>query len=292
MYQPQELFDKSVYLNSSEVAEFIGFVARLLDGEPFRHEFVIRDRKLPSEYLKRFGPIFQIDAVEQAADRYFWDSGDFLQNKSKLEAIERIVRNAIASEGKGNALEATLNAVDCVLEWGAGGKRSALYKSNVDWAHSKGNDLIALLQSGRREMESAKPDVSIFRTGPRMNAGFTKYYALACKDVVIYDGRVGAAMGLLARNFLEQRGLPTSVPTNLAFRWGRAKSGRNRNPSSGALTFSEFNGSSFHWAHSNFMANWILTAAQKKASTTWCKGQDGLRRIEASLFMIGYDLPI
>jgi hypothetical protein len=32
-------------------------------------------------------------------------------------------------------------------------------------------------------------------------------------------------------------------------------------PSLGKLKFSEFSGSSYHWAQSNIMANWVLTAA-------------------------------
>ena len=70
-----------------------------------------------------------------------------------------------------------------------------------------------------------------------MNAGFVKIYSLLCDDCVIYDGRVGAALGLLARQFCEATGR-TEVPSALAFAFGTPKEAPNttnakvRNPES------------------------------------------------------------
>ena len=41
-----------------------------------------------------------------------------------------------------------------------------------------------------------------------MNAGFEKIYSVLLDGCVIYDGRVGAALGLLARQFCEASELP------------------------------------------------------------------------------------
>ena len=75
-----------------------------------------------------------------------------------------------------------------------------------------------------------------------MNAGFVKIYSLLCDDCVIYDGRVGAALGLLTRQFCEATGR-TVVPSMLAFAFGTPKEAPNskhakiRDPSHGTLRF-------------------------------------------------------
>ena len=75
-----------------------------------------------------------------------------------------------------------------------------------------------------------------------MNAGFVKIYSLLCDDCVIYDGRVGAALGLLTRQFCEVTGRMV-VPAMLAFAFGTPKEAPNskhakvRDPSRGTLRF-------------------------------------------------------
>jgi hypothetical protein len=40
----------------------------------------------------------------------------------------------------------------------------------------------------------------------------------------------------------------------------------------------------------NVHADWALSAALDAARADWCSGPDGLRKLEAALFMLGYDL--
>src|SRR5947209_5643062 len=56
----------------------------------------------------------------------------------------------------------------------------------------------------------------------RMNAGFVKTYSVLLDYCVIYDGRVGAALGLLVRQFCEEtnRGV---VASTLTFAFGAPK---------------------------------------------------------------------
>jgi len=65
--------------------------------------------------------------------------------------------------------------------------------------------------------------------GVRMNAGFTKIHALMLDDFVIYDSRVGAALGLLVRNFLTEKDI-AYLPEVLHFAYGKARPtvGENR----------------------------------------------------------------
>lgn len=72
-----------------------------------------------------------------------------------------------------------------------------------------------------------------------MNAAMTKVYAAASPaSLIIYDGRVGAALGLLARRLLAAQGTLV-VPASLAFRWGAARTRPcdSRNPSQAGYAF-------------------------------------------------------
>ena len=187
------------------------------------------------------------------------------------------------------------------MSWGFGRGKKA-YKANMDWAKSLGDNLSSTLRAGIEALSdgSFNPesfDFSASPYNPRMNAGWTKYYALASNNHVIYDGRVGAALGFLVRRYLEslpQESRPGKTPPELAFPWAAGQGNKNlRNPSSSEFSFSPLRHTgqgSADWATANVKANWILLEASKLAGTDWCDFEQGLRRLEAALFMIGYDL--
>lgn len=297
---------KTAYLQAVSVKAFVAHLASLIDGTGLRvaHEFGIRDRNVYDAYpywvaLENGERGIRITTLEEAFDRYWWAGESYAQNASKLASVQRAVRAAaLLPAGQEEAQEAYLSALAEVLEWGAGGKRMKLYTANMEWAVSRAGNLATLLCAGVHEINSDTPDLDVFADphGMRMNAGLTKFFALACDASIIYDGRVGAALGLLVRKFCEQHELET-VPDELAFRW-EPQTGKNplkRDASSGALRFSRIRGRSRTWAAWNIRANWVLSAALDLArhmpGSQWCSGIDGLRRVEAALFTMGYQIP-
>lgn len=299
------MINRSDYLESPDVGEFVAYLAGLLKGEiPFFHQFTMRTRVLPMGYRDRYvkDGVLSIDGLEQAFERYAWNGRNFYENEKDLDCIRRLVRRAIENERKPGGAEQCVESILKVLEWGAGGKGQRLYTSNAKWVLENQAIIIQRLADGRHEMASDMPDLSVFhrKNGSRFNAGFAKYYALACDDSVIYDGRVGAALGLLVREYCNSRKL-NAVPGNLLFRWGAQNPGARspetalpRNPSVAPYAFPQLppqGGPA--WAQCNILANWVLKAAQVRASqAVWCQGADGLRRIEAALFTIGYAMPM
>ncbi len=119
-----------------------------------------------------------------------------------------------------------------------------------------------------------------------MNSAMTKVYAAADPDnIIIYDGRVGAALGLLARYWLLRAGAP-SVPADLAFRWGVGRSDVNRNPSQGAFKFSKLNS-----AQCQIWANQVLLAGELLQQVMAYNPSIGsIAELEKALFMIGYNV--
>ncbi len=292
--------NKTEYLGLELVTRFTDYIATLLDGAPFHHEFAIRDRPLPRGYSDRFlrDGRLTIHSLKDAFDRYWWDGGDFAKNKEKLDKVASTVDHAMALEkqGGGGAADECLDSIHEVLKWGAGGTTTKLYTANIKWARDRVKTIVERVRDGRRQMTSDDPIVERFSRvdGPRMNAGFTKYYSLACgNDVIIYDGRVGGALGLLVREFCKSIDCKT-VPPELSFLWGDQNSENplNRNPSTEPYLFRKLPGKGgAEWARVNILANWVLGSAVAKSKAKWCQGGDGLRRVEAALFTIGYEIP-
>jgi hypothetical protein len=129
----------------------------------------------------------------------------------------------------------------------------------------------------------------------RMNAGFVKIYSVWLDYLVIYNGRVGAALGLLTRQFCEQTGRG-SVPETLAFAYGSPKESpttlrpKVRNPSEGLYRFPRLRPG---WPHvvQAMKASRFLRAVLDAGPHPFSQGEDGFHESAAGLFMVGYDLP-
>lgn len=293
---------KENYLTKPIVHRFVIFISQLILGRAhFEHTLNISDRRLPKTHTAYFAKKLTIKSLKEAFEHYWWDGKNYEENQRVLAPIRSMLRSSIELETGDSKLaqQAALDVLDKVLEWGAGGRGAALYRANMAWAQSQYSVLVDSLRLGRTSMDSDNPDLSVFceklnQPYARMNAGFTKYYALACRDLVIYDGRVGAALCYLVRLFCLSEEI-ASVPNELAFRWDPGRGGRNRNPSVGSFRFRRLStGGDRFWAESNIRANWILRAAvdlSRKQGADWCGTDDELRRIEAALFVIGYEIP-
>jgi hypothetical protein len=100
---------------------------------------------------------------------------------------------------------------------------------NSYWVNERGNtrtpcasirDAVSLLKNRDGDLHR----FGTFEYGLPMNSSMTKVYALADPDefLIIYDGRVGAALAHLARLFLEQQKTP-NVPPEFNYRWGASR---------------------------------------------------------------------
>jgi hypothetical protein len=133
-----------------------------------------------------------------------------------------------------------------------------------------------------------------------MNSAMTKIYAAAAPDsLIIYDGRVGAALGLLARTWLLANAERT-VPADLAFRWGPNTKTANqkdetRNPSRDLFIFTNlYTASSDIPARNREWAELVRMSSRLLWATGEILGAQGhtvtLSMLERSLFMLGYDV--
>lgn len=132
-----------------------------------------------------------------------------------------------------------------------------------------------------------------------MNSAYTKVYAIVDDRFIIYDGRVGSALGLLAREFLptvSHTGWHDTMVPLLAFPFKRERSTTRkyirpeestRNPSNGDYKFTEVEN---HADHAKWMlrASWIIEEMLVRLSQPRVTS----RHIEAALFMVGYHVSV
>lgn len=277
-----EPLQKDQYLNNASVQAFTNQLASWLDGEPFgEHQFFIRDKILPDNYDRNF----HASTLQQAFDRFYWNGKHYPEHQAIQSQLKERLISALDT---GN--QTLVDVIDDTLLWASGGKVIKLYTLNRDWARNQQHQLASKLRKSFAIFQDDTPDCSGFDGELRMNAGFTKVYALAAPQLIAYDGRTGAALGYLVRQFCEKQRI--LLDPNLCFPWAPGASTMNRNPSTELLHFKQLaNRSRFH-AEWKIRASWLIRAACEQASNPWSKGDDGLRRVEAALFMIGYDIPL
>ncbi|WP_374422715.1 hypothetical protein [Chromobacterium sp.] len=305
---------RDAYLKDPHVQGFVRYLSEVIKGAiPIGLTVGFSRIKLPADFVQRFGggeikgkgaeAVYELkgQTLEAFFRMYWWDRKYYGANAEILESVGAKIRAAIEGEYTADGHAFALEACHEVMKWGFG-ERTRAYRANMDWAAAMGSELVPVLRLGRESLTGECPKVEVFGRSsdgepkkPRMNAGWTKYYALALPDFIIYDGRVGAALGFLVRRYLESvEPLHQSLilPESLSFLWASGQGTNLRNPSSHHYKFPRLlhtDDGMRGWARVNLQANWVLAAARHLAQTDWLSGADGLRKLEAALFMLGYD---
>jgi hypothetical protein len=303
--------ERESYLADGAVDGFITYFVDVVNGKKtIDHHYSVEPKAWIAALKKRgIGKVLSLPSFQDAFNEYFWmtpeqerASGDdptdepagnrrgttYEQNATVLNALSCDLIGAIKDKRKEVAFRQCIK----ILDWGQ------VYRGAVGWVvkQHEEDQLISCLIEGRDILEGdSLTAVSAFGNGRlRMDSGLTKIYSLSSTRSIIYDDRVGAALGLLVQQFLEHDGkkhclkAPKKpgnrrgiVPDKLRF----MRSGRkDRNPSRGMLSFpSRGSKASLNHARANVMANWILGAVSDRVSKIW-----DIRKLEATLFMIGY----
>lgn len=142
----------------------------------------------------------------------------------------------------------------------------------------------SLLQDMRSDLSRFDGDCLL------MNSAMTKVYAaLKPSKLIIYDGRVGAALGLLARHYLHSIKYDGALPEELQFPWGKARGVQVRDPSDERFKFPQLFGQRKDMLHAEWMRR-TSDLLRKVAITVSPSSSCSLASLERALFMIGYDV--
>jgi hypothetical protein len=281
--------DKESYLRDADVHAFVEWMGQHLKaGSPIGHG-----------YARPGLPPLWFDNLSAAFGLYEWPfsfkridgqrcSGrTFAENDAVLADLQRRLRGALAAKDSAALCDAAVE----VVRWGGVAPR------NEDWLRDNEHGLVALLGRVKEALEKQDDEADL---GPelRFNAGMTKVYSLLLDHFIIYDSRVAAALAWFVAAWTRENGLG-SVPPSLRFRCMTAKEDpkaarqKQRNPWRGKLGFPHLGSQPYVHAKWNLRASWIVERLlESQRATSFGFGPAASRKLEAALFMWGYDLPI
>jgi hypothetical protein len=284
--------DKKSYLESGPVKDFAFWIEGKLDKpNSFVHAYKMKKPKKD----------WECDSIYAAYENYCWpfryedpDSGNDVRGSSLKENLESLSRlsQGLREGIQDNDNEACKMYCLAILKWGG------VRNNNDKWMTGLGNDLCRYLISVKSRLGADLAVNQYYSDSFRMNSGFTKIYALYIDEFIMYDGRVGAALGLMVRIFCEENDL-RDIPKELAFAWERGRtttyepsSLNRRNPSNERYVFPKLNNNPRRHFENNIRANWLLWDVLSKTKSQFGRLDRDVQMLalESALFMIGYDV--
>jgi hypothetical protein len=262
----------------------------------FSHRYKVTTHHSWKDWIDRHGVReWWCQSLSQANEHYCWPEKAAPHDFASIAAE---LRKSLAADDDA----AALLACKAIFAWGGVARKAD--DASLRWVQSQAQ-AGTLCRSILRALELLDPQCTESLTDfdaetLLMNSAMTKIYAAAAPDnVIIYDGRVGAALGLLARSWLIANGEHT-VPADLAFRWGpnfktKYQKEETRNPSKDGFIFtslytasSELPARNREWAELVRMSSRLLRATRESLSNQSYTVTLGM--LERALFMLGYDV--
>ncbi len=228
------------------------------------------------------GQYFRVSSLLQCRKGSCWEGKNYEETEKKLSELSEKLRDAIETRNQ----PATEEAFCQIYTWGGmsckGNISGTMFKK---W--SANNQLAQKIEESVNIISTGDGLEKFDNDALFMNSGYTKVVSLASdpeKPLIIYDGRVGAALGHLVTLAMQKEGFD-GVEEQLRFPWGRARTeGVNRNPSNEVIKFPNlFNMKSERHAQAMHDASRIACKVATNLSIT-------PREFEAALFMWGYSV--
>ena len=281
---------KEQFLNRAAVQSFIDWLSlRLDDNGSFKHHYILKRPR---------GVLWECDSIYSAYENYQWTftcksplSGYSLKGETFEECKHLLtdLSNGLKESIAQNDTELCQKYCISILDWGG------VIPGNQSKVLGLDDNITTYFRNCKERLNADVFNLNGNYSDIIMTAGFTKIYSLLIDDFIIYDGRVGAALGLLVRKYCEEKGLRT-IPPELLFAYGNSKDNtvgvqNRRNPSQGIYKFPLLIANKKH-TENNIRANWILKEILSKSVSKFStiEPQTRLRAFESALFMIGYDI--
>ena len=287
-------YARDEYLNIPAVIHFRDWLEDRLDApEGFKHQY----------YLVKAGRNWQCRSLYEAYQNYWWPY-KMLCPVQKKEVFGtgsedtfvylHFLAGAFRSSLDTNDVDLAYKSALAMLRWGG------VLHRNRECLDSMGSGLCDYFRKAKEHLTLSK-----VRLGSHdeiwMNSGFTKLYFLLVDNFIMYDGRVGAALGLLGRIYAEEAGLE-KIPPSFEFSYGsgkelnKQKKRNRRDPGRGKYRLPLFNGRQNRHCNDNIKASWLLKSLADRTSSRFARIPQGpllnerLTAIQSALFMIGYDV--
>lgn len=277
--------NKKDYLNDDIIKDFIDWVSPKISGESkFHHRYLNSRNKT----------IWECNSIYNAYENYHWSFTCSLPDKGKIkgrtyaesENALIVISNGLKETLKSHDSDGLLAYCLSTLEWGG------VKRSNDSRLKEMGKNIVPYFENSISKLNPEITNTNNDFSGVIMNSGFTKIYSLLIEDFIIYDSRVGAALGLLVKQYLSDKNI-NYIPEELNYPYGNARPTQSdtgkinkRNPSNDKYKFKALNNEDQKHIKYNTYANWLLKKLSEKSK--FRHADNPIRALEAALFMIGY----
>lgn len=283
------------YINQEEVQGFITWLGNQLGN--LQIELNIKK----SRFVPRAVANQMINGLVNVPNHYQWKakgllSGTWEENNVRLAQLATELQQAVAAN---NSIRA-FNACCAIIDWG-GDRNSA--KGATPFLQNMGNDLCAYIKKAGEELSLSRAQLGKqYPSVTRMNSMLTKIHALYSTDgLPIYDSRVAAAIATLVEMWrrstdAHRESLPSTLvfPATLLNRSVKQKYPDAANPGTFSYDKTYVTTTTIRWAEAKVRLGWLMSEVlTNKPEAFVMQGASlasRMRAMEASLFMVGYDV--
>jgi hypothetical protein len=266
--------------NHEQVREFCHFLAREWGGSR-HHSYAVPAKGKSSGWSRTVDGKWSAVGLADAASKYAWSGKSFSENKAELDQLAADLQSAIQRDSN-NDVCAILRAI---MHWG-GVDNTFRQKRTFEWIERNADEISVKLSSAVDLIKDERASLESFDgTNLTMNSTMTKIISLADPEqrLVIYDGRVGGALGYFVARFAEERELHQyDLAEQLLFAVDREA---KRSPETNRIHFPALFGKTRDRCHAS-MVRWASQLIWQVAKEC----QASPREIEAALFMWGYNV--
>lgn len=281
--------DRTVATSTINQEQFDGFVRFLSDEwtgtRP--HSYQVPTKGRSSSWSKSLDPAGNWSAMglRNTFEKYNWNGTTFSENKAELDKLTLELQSAISASDNPKVNETAL----AIMSWG-GVNNKHRQRRTINWLRDNNYRLSERIRKAVSLLSDETEQLMEFDgTELIMNSAVTKIVSLADPNnkLIIYDGRVGSALGHFASLYAREKLVSPLAPLlRFAVDSTQAKDGSTRrNPSDGSLSFPSLFGSRKDKQHAEMMRLASKLVGQV-AQTCGCSS----REIEAGLFMWGYSI--
>ena len=266
--------------NHEQIREFCQFLAHEWGGNR-HHSYAIPPRGKSSAWSRTVDGKWSAVGLADAVSKYAWSGKSFSENKAELDQLAADLQSAIQRDSN-NDVCAILRAI---MHWG-GVDNKHRQKRTFEWIERNADEISAKLSNAVDLIKDERASLDSFDgVNLIMNSTMTKIVSLADPEqkLVIYDGRVGGALGFFVARFTEEREIHQyDVADQLLFAVDREA---KRTPETNRIHFPALFGKARDRCHAS-MVRWASQLIWQVAKEC----QASPREIEAALFMWGYNV--
>jgi hypothetical protein len=265
--------------NHEQLREFCQFLAREWGGNR-QHSYAVPSRgKLARSRTVncKWSAFGLVDAVS----KYDWRGKNFAESKAGLDRFAADLQSAIQRDSNTDVCD----IMRAIMHWG-GVDNKHRQKRTFEWIERNADEISARLSHVVDLIKNEQASLDSFDgVNLIMNSTMAKIVSLADPEqkLVIYDGRVGGALGYFVARFAEEREIHQyDVADQLLFAVDREA---KRNPDTNRIHFPALFGKTRDRCHAS-MVRWASQLIWQVSEEC----QASPREIEAALFMWGYNI--